>query len=303
MSKSCLIIGGGIAGITAALSLSKIGISCTIYEVRATPATIGGAVNLTPNALRLLEYLDVEVYGCRVDSIEIFSLHTGKRLGELPFRKFGPSLRILREELLQALLRAVGKKGISAVYDSKLISIKDEIGDPKVTAVFANGEEVQADFILGCDGVHSAVRTQYVDPNRSSIYTGVAVAYSVVDGSGIEVHFRQTSLNSGRFGSLLASYIDPDRTKIYLGAVMETPEQSDKQGWRVRGNNRQKTLDEIDRRYKDSAIPCVDELVKRADDFIFYPVYKLGPGGIWSRGRALLLGDAAHGVCCSLFFD
>jgi monoamine oxidase len=60
MSKSCLIIGGGISGITAALSLSKIGIACTIYELRATPATIGGAVNLTPNALRLLEYLDVE---------------------------------------------------------------------------------------------------------------------------------------------------------------------------------------------------------------------------------------------------
>jgi len=301
MSKSCLIIGGGIAGITAALSLSKIGIACTIYELRATPATIGGAVNLTPNALRLLEYLDVEVYGCRVDSIEIFSLHTGKRLGELPFRKFGPSLRILREELLQALLRAAGKNGISVIYDYKLVSIKDESEDPKVTAVFANGKEVQADFILGCDGVHSAVRTQYVDPSRLSIYTDVAVAYSIVDGSGIKVHFRQTSMNSGRFGSLLASYVDPDRTKIYLGAVMESPEENDKQGWRVRGNDRQKTLDEIDRRYKDSAIPCVDEFIKRADDFIFYPVYKLGPGGIWSRGRVLLLGDAAHGVGCSPF--
>jgi 2-polyprenyl-6-methoxyphenol hydroxylase-like FAD-dependent oxidoreductase len=299
MSKSCLIIGGGIAGITAALSLSNIGISCVVYELRAAPATIGGAINLTPNALRLLEHLDVEVYGCRVDSIEIFSLHTGGRLGELPFRKFGPSLRILREELLQALLRAAGKKGISVVFDSKLVSIKDESGDPKATAVFANGKEVQADFILGCDGVHSAVRTQYVDPSRLSIYTDVATAYSIIDGNGIKAHFRQTSLNSGRFGSLLTSYVDPDRTKIYIAAVMETPEQNDKQGWRVRGNDRQKTLDEIDRRYKDSAIPCVGDLVKRVDDFTFYPVYNLGPGGNWSRGRVLLLGDAAHGVGCS----
>lgn len=301
MSKSCLVIGGGIAGITVALSLAKIGMSCTIYELRPAPATIGGAINLTPNALRLLEYLDVEVevYGCRVDSIEIFSLHTGKRLGEMPFQKFGPSLRILREELLQALLRAVGKKGISVVYDSKLMSIKNESGDPKVTAVFANGKEVRTDFILGCDGVHSVVRTQYVDPSRLSIYTDVAVAYSIVDGNGIKVHFQQTSMNSGRFGSLLTSYVDPDRTKIYLGAVMETPEQNDKQGWKVRGSDRQKTLDEIDRRYSDSAIPCINELVKRVDDFIFYPVYNLGPGGNWSRGRVLLLGDAAHGVGCS----
>jgi salicylate hydroxylase len=182
------------------------------------------------------------------------------------------------------------------IYDSKLTCIKDESGDPNVTAIFANGKEVKADFVLGCDGVHSAVRTQYVEPSRQSIYTDVAVAYSIVDGNGIDVHFNQTSMNAGRFGSLLASYVDPDRTKIYLGAVMECPQQEDKQGWRVRGNDRQKTLDEIDRRYKGSAIPCVDELIKRAHNFIFYPVYNLGPGGNWSRGRVLLLGDAAHGV-------
>src|ERR1700712_721930 len=116
MAKSCIIIGGGIAGISAALALSKIGVNCTVYELRAEPSTIGGAVNLTPNALRLLEFLDVEVSGCRVDSIEIFSLHTGKLLGELPFKKFGPALRILREDLLRALLTAVDKKGITVMY-------------------------------------------------------------------------------------------------------------------------------------------------------------------------------------------
>jgi salicylate hydroxylase len=84
---------------------------------------------------------------------------------------------------------------------------------------------------------------------------------------------------------------------------MQSSEENDKQGWRVRGNDRQKTLDEINRRYKDSAIPCVDELIKRVDDFIFYPVYKLGPGGIWSRGKVLLLGDAAHGVGCPPFCE
>jgi salicylate hydroxylase len=300
MPKSCIIIGGGIAGISAALALTKSGIQCTIYELRPSPSTIGGAVNLTPNALRLLDYLDVEVHGCRVDSIEIFSLHTGKSLGELPFRKFGPSLRILREELLKALLCAVEKKGIYVVYGEKLVEIKDDNKDPKVTAVFANGKEVKADFILGCDGVHSAVRTLHVEPTRLAKYTDVAVAYSMVDGDGIETHFRQTAVNSGRFGSLLTSYVDPDRTKIYVGAVMEIKEENDKQGWRVRGNDRQKTLDEIERRYKDSAIPCVGELVEKVEDFAFYPVYTLGPGGIWSRGRVLLLGDAAHGVGCFL---
>ena len=53
MPKTALIIGGGIAGCVAALTLSKLGIHCTIYELRDVPATIGGAVNLTPNALKI----------------------------------------------------------------------------------------------------------------------------------------------------------------------------------------------------------------------------------------------------------
>ncbi|KAH8651648.1 hypothetical protein BGZ60DRAFT_520214 [Tricladium varicosporioides] len=296
MLQNCIIIGGGVAGITTALSLSKIGMACIIYELRATPATTGGAVNLTPNALRLLEHLEVEVHGCRVDSIEIFSLYTGKRLGEVAFRKYGSSLRILREELLQSLLTAAAKKGIPIVYDSKLISIKDDAREAKVVAIFANGNETQGDFILGCDGVHSAVRTEYVEPERAPIYTDVAVAYSVIDGNGIKSHFQSTSMNSGRFGSLLASYVDPDRTRIYVSGVMSSPQENGKQGWKVRGTDHQKTIAEIDRRYKNSAIPCIDELVERVEEYIFYPVYKLGPYGTWSRGRVLLLGDAAHGM-------
>ena len=47
-----------------------------------------------------------------------------------------------------------------------------------------------------------------------------------------------------------------------------------------KGNDGQKAMDEIERRYKNSALPCVDELIKGVEDFVFYLVYKLGPGGI-----------------------
>lgn len=298
MARSCVIIGGGIAGTSSALALSKLGRQCSVYELRDQPATIGGAINLTPSALRLLEHIGVELTnGCVVDAIDVFSIHTGSKLGEIPFRKSGHALRIMREHLQGSLLGAMKAAGIPIAYGSKLMSIDDTSDSPKVTAVFSNGKRAQADFILGCDGVHSAVRTSYVEPERSSIYTGVVAAYAVVDANvEAPIHFESTAANSGRFGSLITSYINPDRKKMFLTAGMEAPEEKDRQGWKSRGEDHQKTMKEVRRRYQDSALPCLMPLINKVDEFMFFPIYKLGPEGTWSKGQVLLLGDAGHGV-------
>ncbi len=83
--------------------------------------------------------------------------------------------------------------------------------------------------------------------------------------------------------------------------MISTPEESDKQDWKLRRNDQQSTMDEIER-YKGSTIPCLDELFERVDDFVFYPVYNLGPSGIQSRGKVQFLGDAAHSVSCYSFY-
>jgi salicylate hydroxylase len=298
MARSCIIIGGGIAGATAALTFSDLGIQCSIYEVRDQPATIGGSVNLTPSALRLLENIGVRLaHGCVVDAIEVFSLRTGSKLGELPFRKSGHALRIMRENLQEALLEAVKVAGIVVQYGSKLSSVEDVADSPKITAVFSNGNRAEAVFIMGCDGVHSVVRTSYVEPGRCSTFSGVAAAYAVVDADGVPpLHFQTTAATSRRFGTLLTSFIEEDRKKIFLTATMTAIEKKDKWEWKTRGEDTKATMEEVRRRYQDSVLPCIMPLVDKVDEFVFCPVYTLGSGGIWSKGRVLLLGDAAHCV-------
>lgn len=299
MAKTCLIIGAGIAGLTAALALTttESKVKCTIYELRNSPSTIGGAVNLTPNALRLLASLGVFPKGCPVDSIELFSIHTGSKIGELPFRNSGGALRVLREELQRALLQAVEAKGVNVVFGCKFLSAEHSGTD--VVVNFENGTQAKGKFVLGCDGMHSAVRTTFVDPERLPIYTGVVIAYSVFSAEGISTHFKSTALNQGRFGSLMTTYVDPKRNTMSAGAVMETPPpgKGDKEGWKQRGKDHEQTMKEIRRRFENSKLPCLMEIVSRMGEPIFFPVYKLGPGGKWATGKIMLLGDAAHGVC------
>lgn len=63
-----------------------------VFEIRPKPGVIGGAVNLTPNALRLLDRLDVlpimrqNDYGLEIDCIEVFSVYQPVQLGESSFR-------------------------------------------------------------------------------------------------------------------------------------------------------------------------------------------------------------------------
>lgn len=299
MIRNCIIIGGGVAGPATALALSKVGIQCSIYELRDTPATIGGAINLTPNALEILHDLGVEVSGCLVESIDLFSIYRTQKLGEIPFRKPGrQARRVLRKTLQDELLKVVDAAGIKVTYGSKLVGIVKDLENNKITAKFSNGSSASSEFVIGCDGVHSAVRTTYVEPERAATYTGVASAYAFVPTSSIKspVHFATTALNMSRSGSMLTSFHDQEKSSVYLAAVMQLPGQDSKESWKARGADKDSTLQEIHRRYRDSAFPCIPEMIDQVTEFIFYPVFALSAGGKWSRGNALLIGDAAHTV-------
>lgn len=64
----------------------------TVFEIRDKPGTVGGAVNLTPNALRLLDHLGVlpimreKKYGLEIDCIEVFDIYSPAQIAESSFR-------------------------------------------------------------------------------------------------------------------------------------------------------------------------------------------------------------------------
>ena len=122
MVLSISILGAGISGLTSALPLQKHlpapKPDITTYELRDAPSTIGGAVNLTPKALRYLDHLGLNArqLGVECKTIELFDLYTGAKYAEVDFQgqsgngigndesKCFFSARVMRREVQQALL-------------------------------------------------------------------------------------------------------------------------------------------------------------------------------------------------------
>lgn len=302
--EKAIIIGAGISGIAVALALHRLKIGVFICDIKKQPGTIGGAINLMPSALRYLDHLGVlsklESKGCTVHSIEIFSVHTTYKIADVNFSNVGKygyhAMRILRADLLQAMLETLNEAGEEVQYGKSMVEISESAQGVEVR--FDDGEMVSADLLLGCDGIHSHTRTMFVDPDRVPVYTGIAVAYGLLKASSITepIHFKDTAVNTSRRGSLLISYYQPSRESIYLGAVMEVEEQASRESWKIRGADQQKMKEEIAERFHDAKIPCLGQMIREVGDLCLYPVHILGPGGKWSRGKVMLLGDAAHAM-------
>ncbi|KAK9414749.1 hypothetical protein SUNI508_10867 [Seiridium unicorne] len=310
-----IILGGGIAGLTTALALTKFAPQdaiprIQIFEIRPEPATIGGAVNLTPNALRLLDHLGAcEViekrgYGKDIDELEVYDIYStklavssfkgahGNGIGTPPFK----ALRITRGDALKAVLEVVRKQdNITLTCGKKTIDIKETADN--VTITFEDGGSCTADILMGCDGIHSVTRLQHVDPERKETYTGVCNAFGFAPvEKGFPVHFDCTAINFARRGMLLTSYHNPEMDSVYVGALMEVADIGSRDGWKQVGGDAEKTRTELLSRFGDANAPCINALIRSAKDFYLWPVYTLSKDGQWSTDRCMLLGDAAHAM-------
>jgi len=301
--------------LTSALALTKFAPpgavpNIKIFEIRPVPATIGGAVNLTPNALRLLDHLGAlpiireNDYGMTINAVEIFDLYSGKLaessfsgsdgkgIGNPPYK----ALRITRGDALKGVLGAIEKqKNITLECGKRTVKI-EETAD-SVTLHFEDGTSATGDILLGCDGIHSAARLKHVEPERKSVYSGVANAFGFAPRpKTIPVHFECTGINFARRGMLLTSFHNSQQDSVYVGALMQVPEIEDRNGWKAAGADQEKIRADIKDRFKDSAIPVIPELIDTAQDFFLWPVFTLSKGGKWSTERTMLMGDAAHAM-------
>lgn len=311
-----IIAGAGIAGLATALSLTRWMSSqphITILELRPSPSTMGGAIGLTPNALRALAALGVMDYitqkhlGASIDRIELFDIYTASRLGDISFSGPGgeglglppfKGLRILRCDLLSALLNTVAQlNNITVEYGSTITNITESENLVAVDTKNRTSPRL-ADLLIGADGIHSFVRRCHVEPQRLPEYTGVAAVsgFAEMPPNTTVLPWKDTALSQALRGSLLCSYYELSRTRQFIAAVMETPDVKSKEGWIAMGKEQDDIKHRVQERYLEGSrkMGAISSLVRASNSWNLYPVYTLSSGGRWATARTILVGDAAH---------
>jgi len=303
-----IVIGAGIGGLTAALSLHAAGIDVRVYETAAEMKALGFGINLQPNAARELIELGLGE-ALAETAIETSELGYYNKLGQLIWseprgRRAGyvwPQYAIERCDLQKLLFDAV-KARIGAdnvLTGHHLVSFEQDSSG--VTAHFierGSGRHLppaRSDVLVGCDGIHSAVRAQLYPEEGPPV------------GSG-RVHWRGTveaePFLGGRTHATMG-YSDQravvypisrkaaDRGRSRMSWVVVVPAfgaDSDLTWGRKVLNNL------VVEHFKNWNFSWLNfaELISKTAEIYEYPEADRNPLPRWSFGRVTLLGDAAH---------
>jgi 5-methylphenazine-1-carboxylate 1-monooxygenase len=304
-----MVIGGGMGGLSAALSLHAAGIETQVYEAVADIKALGVGINLQPNAVRELIELGLgEVLattGIETAELGYYNKHGQLIWAEPRGRAAGyewPQYAIDRGDLQMILLNAVKERiGAENVFAShRLVSFEQDSSG--VTAHFTDRKTGQplpprrGDILVGCDGIHSAVRAQLYPREGAPAWSGrvqwrgVVEAKPYLDGrTHVAIGFND---RSAVIYPISKKATDRGCSRINWVTVLgELSAPAGRDTW-----NRKASKDRFFHQFKDWNFGWINfaDLICETKEIYEFPMYDREPLPRWSFGRVTLLGDAAH---------
>jgi 2-polyprenyl-6-methoxyphenol hydroxylase-like FAD-dependent oxidoreductase len=294
-----LIIGGGIAGPVTAIFLQKAGIDAEVFEAWPYSTGIGGGLQIAPNGMHVLAEIGLASEMIRRGSIaESFDFYSqsGTRLGAVNQNmeaRFGqPAVNMCRATLNEGLIDKAWCENVELRFEKRLVAIEDRADRP-VIAYFADGSSAEGDFVIGADGVHSAVRGHVIPNGPKPFDTGLIgfggfVPRSVIEDTPIGQRVLTTFGQSGFFGYGFCSSAPTD------GAMWWSTQPShgvDAAEFRAMS---QDALRRHLRQFHAGWHDPIPRILDAAENIVVTDTLDVATLPTWSRKRTLLIGDAAH---------
>jgi 2-polyprenyl-6-methoxyphenol hydroxylase-like FAD-dependent oxidoreductase len=277
------IVGGGIGGLTTALAFKELGFEAQVYEQAPALLDLGAAIAIWPNALRVLERLGltetIRAHAGEMDEIRWLD-HRGNVLNRVSIPR---SVALHRADLQSLLLHALPADWIKLGHS---LSAYDSL-EHKVGASFTNGQEIEADFLIGADGIHSHVRAQLLG-NEQLTYRGYTVwrgisadvPKAVPRNTAIEIHGRGKRFGVGPVGN--------GRVGWWAAANAIEPAGAH-EGHLADAQN------ELLRLFEGWCAPVVELIEATLPQLILTTsAFDREPTRTWGNKRVTLLGDAIH---------
>lgn len=305
-SLSIGIIGSGLGGLAAAISLRRAGHRVTLYERYDFGGEVGASLSVASNGSRFLEEWDVDIPAARPVILRNLIRHdyaTGRIESTYPLgdyrERFGTDYnnfhRIdLHTHLKDAALAPTGK-GRGPPAELKTFHQASSLDTDTGRITFENGASATHDAVICADGIRSRMREQLgivpnIEPSSSCCYRCIIYADKL----------EALGLADFATNDAIEFWGGNDKTKIVMSACSDRnvvscycfypAEKNDltTDGWNISttGENLVAKFPGID--------PRLVTLFLNAEDIKMWRLYNHDEYPYWTKGRCTLLGDAAH---------
>ncbi|KAL4812251.1 hypothetical protein BDW67DRAFT_193742 [Aspergillus spinulosporus] len=314
MAFKIIIVGGGIAGLAAAIALRQSDREITVLEQSPISQEIGATISLQPNASKIVEgqwglATKLKEHGSMVDkAFEVYNLDGELQL-HIPLQtkdKYGAERMMYHRADLHEVLReratshAFPGRAATVCTSSKVVNCNCDEG----TVTLAGGEVITADLIIGADGIKSVVRESVLGKKITARPTGLSAYRMMISAEDLQretdvakvIDPRRgcTTMVIGRDRRLI---MGPTRGGKIYSIVALVPdenmnEDSTRTSWTTKGDH-----DKMMRSFADFPDWAQKPLLlAKSSSLGLWQLRDLDPLQTWYRGRAILIGDAAHAM-------